>query len=353
MTINSTYIGYVGTYTKKESKGIYSFTLDTQAAKIIDVKLAAMADNPTYLNISSDNCYLYSVMKAGENGGVASFAIDKQTRELTLLNSQVSAGSPPCHVSVDSKNKYAFSANYHKGTVESYLINQKDRTITPAVSIIHHEGKGPDPRQEKPHTHFAGVTPDEKYLVVVELGTDKVITYQISSDGKLTEINRLTTNPGSGPRHLAFHPNGKFAYIMTEFSSEVITLTYHAVDGRFSEIQSITTVPEDFKENNQGSAIHISADGRFVYAGNRGHNSIAVFQVNDETGRLQFLERVSSEGNWPRDFVIDPSGKFVILSNQESNNLVLFTRDTETGKLKLLQSDVAVPEPVCVKFLHA
>jgi 6-phosphogluconolactonase len=352
MTTNSTFIGYVGTYTKKESKGIYRFILDTQAAKIIDVKLAASIDNPTYLNISSNNRYLYSVLKAEDSGGIASFAVHAQTGELTHLNSQVTAGSPPCHVSVDRANQYGFSANYHKGTVESYLINREDGTINPAVSIIHHEGKGPDPRQEKPHTHFAGVTPDEKYLVVVELGSDQVITYQISTDGKLTEVNRLAVCPGSGPRHLAFHPNRKFAYLMTEFSSEVIALIYHNADGSFSEIHSFSTIPVDFKENNQGSAIHISADGRFVYAGNRGHNSIAVFQVNDETGGLQFVERVSSEGNWPRDFVIDPSGKFIIVSNQESNNLVLFARDTETGKLTLLQSDVVVPEPVCVKFLH-
>jgi 6-phosphogluconolactonase len=352
MITNSTYIGYVGTYTKKESKGIYTFILDTQTDKITDVKLATSADNPTYLNISHDNHYLYSVMKSGENGGVASFSVNEQTRELSLLNSQMSAGSPPCHVSVDRHNQFAFSANYHKGTVESYLINQEDGTITPPVSSIQHEGTGPDPRQEKPHTHFAGVTPNEKYLAVVELGADQLITYEISNNGKLTEVNRFSAHPGSGPRHLTFHPNGKYAYMMTEFSSEVIALTFNREDGSFTEIQTLSTIPDDFKENNQGSAIHISTDGKFVYAGNRGHNSIAVFQVNTETGELQFVERVSSEGNWPRDFVIDPSEKFIVASNQESNNLVLFARDIETGKLTLIQSDVAVPEPVCVKFLH-
>ncbi|HJV17971.1 MAG TPA: lactonase family protein, partial [Bacillales bacterium] len=321
-------------------------------AQITEVKLAASADNPTYLNNSHDNRFLYSVMKSGENGGVASFSVNEQTGDLTLLNSQVSAGSPPCHVSVDRHNQFVLSANYHKGTVESYLINQEDGTVTPPVSIIHHEGHGPDPRQEKPHTHFAGVTPNEKYLAVVELGADQLITYKISNNGKLIEVNRLAIYPGSGPRHLAFHPNEKFAYMMTEFSSEVIALTFNPEDGSFTEIQTISTIPDNFKENNQGSAIHISADGRFVYAGNRGHNSIAVFQVNIETGILQFVEHVSSEGNWPRDFVIDPTDKFIVASNQESNNLVLFARDITTGKLTLLQSDITVPEPVCVKFLH-
>jgi 6-phosphogluconolactonase len=139
---------------------------------------------------------------------------------------------------------------------------------------------------------------------------------------------------------------------MTEFSSEVIFLTYDEVDGHFTAKQYISTLPEDFKENNQGSAIHLSADGRFVYAGNRGHNSIAVFKVDNESGKLSFVELVSSEGDWPRDFSIDPSGKFVVASNQESHNLVLYARDEETGKLTLLQSDITVPYPVCVKFLH-
>jgi 6-phosphogluconolactonase len=353
MTVNTKFIGYIGTYTKGSSKGIYTFTLDTQKMKISDVIVAACLDNPTYLNVSEDNRYLYSVVKEGEFGGVAAFSINDQSKELTPLNSQLLAGSPPCHVSMDRNNHFLFSANYHKGTVASYSIDQENGTINPPLSIIQHEGTGPDPRQEKPHTHFAGVTPDGKYLAVVELGSDQLITYKISDDGKLSEVSRLATHPGSGPRHLAFHPNKKFAYIMTEFSSEVIALHYSAEDGSFTELQYVTTLPDSFKENNQGSAIHLSTDGRFVYAGNRGHNSIAVFQVNGETGELQFVERVSTEGDWPRDFEIDPTGNFLVASNQESSNLVLYSRDTETGKLTLLQSDVIVPDPVCVKFLHS
>jgi 6-phosphogluconolactonase len=352
MTLNRNFIGYVGTYTKGNSEGIYTFTLDTEAAKIADVKVAAKLNNPTYLNISQSNRYLYSVVKEGETGGIASFSVNNRTGELTPLSSQLSAGSAPCHVSTDSKNHFVFSTNYHKGTVESYLIKQENGMVNPPVSVIQHEGTGPDPRQEKPHTHFAGVTPDEKYLVVVELGSDQLITYKIGVDGKLTEANRLAINPGSGPRHLEFHPNKKFAYLMTEFSSEVIALKYNEEDGSFTKINAVSTIPDDFTENNQGSAIHISADGCFVYAGNRGHNSIAVFQVIMETGELHFVERVSSEGDWPRDFEMDPTGKFIVASNQESGNLVLYARDTETGKLTLLQSDVEVPYPVCVKFLH-
>jgi 6-phosphogluconolactonase len=351
MTENKHYTGYIGTYTKGDSEGIYSFTLDTDNRTIVDVKVAAKLENPTYLTISSNNRYLYSVVKEGDTGGLAAFSI-KDNGELTAINNQFSEGASPCHVSVDSKNNYVFSANYHKGTVESALLNQEDGSVQPAVSIFKHEGSGPDPRQEKAHTHYAGVTPDEKYLAVVELGTDALITYKVNDNGTLEKVSLLPIKAGSGPRHLAFHPNGKYAYIMTEFSSEVIALHYNPENGHFTEIQYISTLPEDFTENNQGSAIHISADGRFVYAGNRGHNSIALFQINQESGELSFVEHTSTEGDWPRDFEIDPSERFIVASNQESSNIVLYSRDEDTGRLTLLQSDITVPHPVCVKFLR-
>lgn len=352
MTNNQTFIGYIGTYTKGGSEGIYTFKLNSDKKRIEDIQVAAaQLENPTYVTISKDNRYLYSVVKEGENGGVVAYSINREGG-LTELNRQLLQGSSPCHVSVDSNNRYAFSANYHKGSVESYLINQEDGTIQPAASVIKHEGSGPDPRQEKPHTHYAGITPDENYLAVVELGIDALITYAVNSDGTLSKAHFLPLKAGSGPRHLVFHPNQKFAYIMTEFSSEVIVLSYHSENGRFTEKQYISTLPEEFTENNQGSAIHISSDGQFVYAGNRGHNSIAVFRVDQETGELSFVDRTSTEGDWPRDFMFDPTEKFIVASNQESSNLVLFSRDENTGKLALIQADIEVPYPVCVKFLN-
>ncbi|MBV7507069.1 lactonase family protein [Bacillus sp. sid0103] len=346
------FFGYIGTYTKGDSKGVYSFSFDTDSAKISDIKAVANLENPTYVTISKDNQYLYAVMKEGDEGGVAAYSINKTSGELTPINKQLLPGSSPCHVSLDSTRKYLFSSNYHKGSVESYLLNPTTGALNPPVSIMKHEGAGPDPRQEKPHTHFAGVTPDEKYVAVVELGIDCLITYQIGDDGSLEEVSRLPLKGGSGPRHLTYHPTKNLAYIMTEFSSEVIVLTYHPENGHFTERQYISTLPDDFNENNQGSAIHISSDGRFVYAGNRGHNSIAVFRVDQETGELSFVERTSTEGDWPRDFMLDPTEKFIIASNQESSNIVLFSRDLNTGKLTLLLSDIEVPHPVCIKFLH-
>lgn len=341
--------GYIGTYTRGESKGIYRFKLDTEKGIITDIEVASSLQNPTYLAISKDNKYLYSVVKEGKQGGVAAFLIHHETKSLELLNIQVQDGAPPCHVNVDDENQTVVIANYHKGTVESYVVNGELQTVT---SIIRHKGSGPnEERQEKAHTHYAAFTPDQQYVVAVDLGTDQLVTYALHN-GVLTKVNELRIKPGSGPRHLAFHPNGTYAYMMTELSSEIIVLIYHAENGSFQEIQSISTLPKDWSEESYGSAIHISADGRFVYAANRGHNSIALFQVNDMTGELQFIECTHTEGHWPRDFELDPTGTFLVAANEKSNNLALFLRDKETGQLKVLHSRIEVPEPVCVKFLH-
>jgi 6-phosphogluconolactonase len=346
------YIGYIGTYTKKDSKGIYSFELDTEKATITNVNVAATIDSPTYLNITEDKQFLYSVAKEGENGGVAAYSIDLPSGQLTLLNKQLTPGANPCHVNTDQRHHYLFSTNYHKGTVDSYLIEQEKGTVSPPVSTVHHTGSGPDHRQEKAHTHYSGMTPDGRYLAAIDLGSDLLVTYSVSEEGKLSEVNRLDLPPGSGPRHLTFHPQLKtIAYLVTEFSSRVIVLNYDPDHGSFSILQSVKTIPEDFTENNQGSAIHVSSDGKFVYSGNRGHNSIAVFKTEEQTGELTYVENTSSEGDWPRDFVLDPTEKFLIVANQESNNLVLFSRDTDTGKLTLVEKDIAAPEPICLKFL--
>lgn len=346
------YTGYIGTYTKGDSKGIYSFTLDTDEKKLGEVSVAAAIGSPTYLNLSKDNRFVYAVANEGEAGGVVAYSRNTETGELKELNRQLLQGASPCHVSVNEENQFVVAANYHNGTIGSYEMNADSETLYPALSIKKHEGDGPNKeRQDGPHAHYAGFTPDQKYVAAIDLGTDKLYTYELNK-GELNEIHSLHLTAGSGPRHMTFHPNGKIAYLMTELSNEVVVLAYNEEDGSFKELQYISTIPEDFTENNQGSAIHISSDGRFVYAANRGHDSIAVFSTNSDTGELTFVDRTSTEGNWPRDFALDPTEKFLIASNQESSSLVLFERNPETGTLTLLQSDVTVPDPVCVKFLN-
>jgi 6-phosphogluconolactonase len=229
-------------------------------------------------------------VKDGDLGGAAVYSINGETNTLEFVNKQLLEGASPRHISVSSDKSQVVTANYHKGTIELH-VSKEDGALNPASSIAEHHGSGPNAaRQEKPHAHYAGFTPDEKYIVAIDLGIDKLVTYVVK-DGTLSEVHALSVKPGSGPRHLAFHPNGKYAYIMTELSSEVIALIYNAKDGSFTELQYISTIPEDFTENNQGSAIHLSADGRFVYAANRGHNSIAIFSINQDSGELTFVER--------------------------------------------------------------
>lgn len=342
------YIGYAGTYTRESSEGIYSFTLDTEAGKLTDVKVAAKVGSPTYLALSEDNRFLYSVAQDGKSGGVAAYKVNGETGDLTFIDSQVQEGAPPCHVGVYENELVA--GNYHAGIVDLYPINNEGG-VDPVSSSSQHEGTGPHERQEKPHVHYTAHTPDKKYVVVADLGTDELVTYKINN-GELERVNTLNVKAGSGPRHIAFHPNGKVAYLLTELRSEVVVLDYDAAEGSFTEKQYIRAIPEDFNETNDASAIHISADGKFVYTGNRGHNSIAVFSVNEATGELTFIEHTPSGGEWPRDFVLDPSGAYLITSNQHTGNLVLFARDQQTGKLTKLDSEIAVPEVVCVKFFN-
>ncbi|MED1204447.1 lactonase family protein [Heyndrickxia acidicola] len=351
MATGKTFRGFIGTYTKGDSKGIYTFTFNTETKKLEDVKAVAELGNPTYLTISPDNQYLYAVEKDGGSGGVSSYSVNSETGELEFLSKQLLEGASPCHISVKHDNSTIVTANYHKGTIESYLVKDNGK-VEPRLSVDEHQGSGPNKdRQEKPHAHYSGFTPDEKYVAAIDLGIDAIDTYEVK-EGVLKHAHRLTVKAGSGPRHLEFHPNGKFAYVMTELSSEVIALQYNEEDGSFKEVQYISTIPADFTENNQGSAIHVSADGKFVYAANRGHNSIAVFRIHEGNGELELVEITSTEGNWPRDFEFDPTEQFLVASNEESGNLVLYSRNTESGKLSVLQSDAVVPYPVCVKFLN-
>jgi 6-phosphogluconolactonase len=342
------YRGYIGTYTKGNSEGIYTFLFDAENGKIDEIKLAAKLDNPTYVAISKDNRYLYSIASNGSQGGVAAFSLNCTTGDLQEINQETTEGPNPCHVQLDSKRQILLASNYHRGTITAYTLNNENGQVNGNPSVMGHKGETPE---QQPHTHYASFTPDEKFIVVVDLGIDQLLTY-VLTDQTLQKVSQLELEHGSGPRHLVFHPSGKFAYIMTEYSSEVIVLQYDDENGTFSELQSISTIPADFTDNNQGSAIHISSDGRYIYAGNRGHNSIAVFAVDETTGSLTFVERVSSKGDWPRDFALDPSEKYIISSNQESENLVIYKRDPESGKLTLMQSDIQIPHPVCIKFLH-
>jgi 6-phosphogluconolactonase len=340
---------YVGTYTNGDSKGIYRFTMDSQAGEIDAPKVAAELENPTYLTISKDNQHVYSVIKVGSEGGVGAYSI-KESGQLELLNYEISAGSPPCHVSLDDSNNFIFTANYHLGTGISYQVTDNGE-VSPPISIVEHQGNGPHERQEKPHAHYAGLTPDQKFLCVVDLGTDKMNVYSVQA-GNLSLHNEVSFKPGTGPRHVQFHPNGKYAYVNGELSSEVIALAYDSETGTFTELQSITSLPAGFEGESIGGAIKVSPDGNFVYASNRGDDSIAVFSINAETGTLTLVSHTSTGGEFPRDFTIDPTGTYLLAANQNTSNIVQFAIDKETGNLENTGIEISVPNPVCIAFLN-
>ncbi|WP_035795504.1 lactonase family protein [Clostridium akagii] len=346
------YIAYVGTYTYGDSKGIYKFTLNETEHKIEDINLAIAASFPTYLAISKNNKHLYSVVKDDDNGGLAAFEIDASNHELKPLNIKLTSGKSPCHVILNDENDYVFSANYHKAELISYPLSP-DGNLLDASDKITHKGFGPNKlRQDAAHIHFVDFTPDKKYLYTIDLGLDKLSVYKFK-DGKIKEdIDKgLYLKPGSGPRHMAFHPNGNFSYIITELSSEIITLEYNKITCSFKEIQYISSLPSDCLVQSGGGAVHLSSDGNFLYASNRGYDSITVFKIDTISGKLEFLCNTKLKGKSPRDFSLSPSGNSLLVVNQDSNNLELYSVDKTTGKLTDLNISEYIPNPVCIKFL--
>ena len=357
-TISNKYIAYVGTYTNGLSKGIYGFGIDTNTGEIEDLGLITEIQNPTYLTFSRDNKYLYSTIKIEKNkaqlsGGIASFSIDESTGDLKALSYRTVEGKPPCHISTDINNNYIFSAHYHEGKIISYPLNI-DGTIGAAPSIIKHEGAGPNKeRQHMAHVHYVSLTPDEKYLCAVDLGIDKVMLYKFHPNKgiSITSSYGININKGSGPRHLAFHPKSKFAYVINELSSSITVLEYCTEDLSFKEIQHISTLPKGFSGTSYASAIHISPEGKHLYASNRGDDSIALYNIDNFTGKLQLISHFSTKGNFPRAFAIDPTGKFIFVANQNSSNIVPFAVDKDSGQLNQISEGINVPNPVCIKIL--
>ncbi|WP_238883543.1 lactonase family protein [Clostridium sp. YIM B02551] len=343
---------YIGTYTKTGSKGIYTLTLDNSNGKLEDLKIAGELDNPTYITLDCKNNRLFAVAKEGSNGGVASFSINTETGELTFINSQVSPGSPACHVSMNNDKDYLFSANYHTGEVRSYSVNEGGVLSNP-ISVKLHEGSGPNKdRQEKAHVHFVELTPDEKNLFAVDLGIDKVVSYSVDNGSLVYDSDTTITLPaGAGPRHLTFHPSMNFAYLLSELSSEVFVLEKSADDNSYKIKQQISALPENFDGESIAAAIHLSPDGKFLYTSNRGHDSIAVFSVDSNSGEVELKAITPVGGKGPRDFDLDPTGKFIVAANQDTNNLTLFSIDRVTGLLTKLEQEISIPTPVCVKFL--
>lgn len=345
----------VGTYDSPSSEGVYVYkfnSTDGSSKEVSHVK----TPNASFITISPNEKYVYAVHedapKSGIGGEVVAFSFNKGNGTLTYINKQPSGGDHPCHVETDKTGKWLFASNYSSGTLSVYPINA-DGGLGTATTIQHHgSGKNMD-RQKGPHVHGAIISADNKWLFVTDLGIDKVMIYAFdAATGEVTPAKQpfVETIAGSGPRLLTFHPTNKFAYVIEELTGTVMVYNYKK--GKIKLAQRISTMPEGDKGFAGSADIHVSSDGKFLYASNRGDaNTIASYSVNQEDGKLTLLNIQPVLGKAPRNFSIDPSGKFVLVENQDSNEIVIFNRDQNTGSLSDSGKRIAVGKPVCIKWI--
>jgi len=350
---------FVGTYTGRDSKGIYRLTLDMKTGKLSSAEFAAETPSPSFLALDPRGRYLYAVnevtrFKDQPTGSVSAFAI-AEDGSLTFLNDEASGGGAPCHVVVDASGRHVFAANYVGGSV-SVLPVDKEGRLKPASAVIQHKGSSVNPRrQEGPHAHGVYLDRGDRHLLVTDLGLDQVLVYRFDSNaGALSpaEPPHGSLTPGAGPRHLALHPDGRHAYVLNELDCTITIFSYNRRRGELARLDSVSTLRdgETVQPGYSTAEIMIHPGGRFLYSSNRGHDTIAVFAVEERGGRLGLVEHESSGGRTPRSFGIDPTGTYLLAANQDSGNLVVFRIDSETGALTPTGQTVAVPRPVCVVF---
>jgi 6-phosphogluconolactonase len=358
---------YIGTYTRRESfvngkaEGIYIYHLDLATGELT-YAATVKGDgtiNPSFLTLAPDKSHLYAVNEItggkGPHGTVSAFAIDPVTRHLSYLNQQSTHGLAPCYASIEPQGRYCLVANYETGSV-CVLPIREDGRLGEATDTVQFSGSGPNPeRQEGPHAHMVLSSPNRGYILAIDLGTDRLMAFRLDMErGKLIPADTPWAQmlPGTGPRHMAFHPHMPFTYVINELQSTVTI--YHSTDGwgAFRAVQTISTLPEDFKGPNLGAEIKIAPSGRFVYASNRGDDSLVIYAVDQETGKLSVVGHESSQGIGPRDFTIDPSGALLLVANQDTDTVVTFWINQESGRLTATGHVAKVPTPVCI-LLHS
>ena len=343
----------IGTYTNSgKSQGIYVYSFNSGTGDVNFRSVARGVENPSYLCLSDDQKFVYAVNEVS-NGGVSSFSFNPDKGELGFLNKVSSMGADPCYISIDKKNKHVFVGNYSGGNLSAFTI-LANGALSEAVQTIQHSGNSINTnRQEKPHVHSTVISPDEQVLFAADLGTDKINSYRINNSGEAeilsaTEQNSILINAGSGPRHLTFHPNGKFAYLIHELTAEVSVYNYQS--GQLNFVQIVSMAPRGYTGGIGAADIHVSPDGKFLYASNRGDaNELAIYSVAKD-GKLKFAGRQSTLGKTPRNFAISPEGNFLLAANQNSDEIVIFKRNKKTGMLTHTGKKIEVGAPVCLMF---
>jgi 6-phosphogluconolactonase len=350
---------YVGTYTRADSKGIYAFRMDKATGVLTSLGLAAETSNPSFLAVDPASRFLFAVGESnnfnGKPGGaVSAFAINRDDGKLTLLNQVSSGGAGPCHVAVDHQGRYVLVANYNGGSVSVFPIGA-DGKLGESSAFVQHQGSSVNlERQAGPHAHGVYLDAGNHITVVADLGLDRLLIYRFdSTKGTLTANDPpfAAVRPGAGPRHFAFHPSGRFAFVINEIDSTLTTFQYDPNRAAFKELATISTLPADFNASNSTAEVFVHPSGKYVYGSNRGADNIVIFALDQTTGALSNVGWEPTGGHTPRNFAIDPSGQYLLAANQDSGSIVVFRIDQQTGKLSSVGQKAEVDSPVCITFV--
>lgn len=345
---------YFGTQKSGPGIGFSLAHFDTDTGKLTKPEFIMEAVQPAYFVIHPDGRHLYVSNSGKTNDMVSAYEINPKTGKLTLLNQKSTGSVGANYVTLDQAARYVFVANYYGGSV-AVLPIKPDFSLGDRTGFDQHTGKSVNPeRQTKPYAHSVVVDPSNRFALVADLGVDKVFIYRFNEkDGSITPNDppSATVKPGSGPRHVKFHPSGKWVYVINEMACTVTGFNWDATKGSLTEFQTIPTLPEGFTGTNTTAELQFHPNGKFLYGSNRGHDSIVVYAIDQATGKLTLVERVSSQGKWPRNFTFDPTGKWMLVANHNSDNVVVFRVDETTGKLKQVGEPVSVPFPFCMRLL--
>ena len=346
-----------GSYSTPDKESVHLFQLNLQDGSLKKLNAVDGLSNPSFLKIHPNGKYLYTVNEVStfdgkKSGGVTAFALDVNGGKLNKINQQPSGDTGPCHLTVDATGKYVLVAHYGGGST-SVLPIKKDGSVGAVVSQIKHKGSSVHSRQKAPHAHAVHVGPNNKFAFAPDLGIDKVLVFSFDENtGAIaeTKFDGAKLEPGSGPRHFGFHPDGKFAYVINEIKQTVTAFRYNAKRGRLRTLQTLSTVPHPV-DGNSTAEVLVHPTGQFLYGSNRGHNSIAMFRINEKNGKLTALGHEPTRGSTPRNFGIDPTGQFLLAANQQSDNVAVFRINQDTGKLKFTGNEIKLSKPVCVRMI--
>lgn len=345
---------FAGSYAEAEESGVNVYTFDEESGTLTWTDGFAGLKNPTFLNVDADRKLLYAISETVNETGkkvgeAAAFSIDAAKGSVRIMNRKITVDSTICHIQRDAESRFLTVTSYHGGMIGLFSITEEG-AIGNKLDVQQHVGSSQHPeRQDRPHPHSTFYSPDGRYLLVPDLGLDRIVTYELdAAGGKLVHHGEAALHPGAGPRHLSFHPGGRFVYVINEVDSTITSFTYDNETGQLTTMETVSTLPPEFKDENSCAEIKVSADGSYLYGSNRGHDSIVVFAIDEQSGLLSLVQHISVEGGHPRHFALTPNGRYLLAANRDTDNIVTFKVDQASGKLAFTGNSVTVSKPVCV-----